>query len=293
MNSLSAGQCTGFNGTYVDYVKIDLKGFSREEFFSNNIDMKSILNSFPLMETEEFLLESKTLMFGVNKEKAETVSATMLNGNIESLSTPKHLWLKNINIKMNGYISGDVYHVIDFPAKMIYKPELRFFEDNKVKELVADYYEFYDYDSYTSTGKLVTVSSLNNNFNLMSNKNIYISTQKYLLENVEVKSSYGADVEQGTGYYYYEDSAGDKTLGNCNVFYTGNQRFKITSLSKDENESNLYWLQVKSNKGYTGYIPVKMDGAWCNSNTNYAYYDTTTNKNYYLFGENGIFSIVE
>ena len=90
------------------------------------------------------------------------------------------------------------------------------------------------------------------------------------LENVEVKSSYGADVEQGTGYYYYEDSAGDKTLGNCNVFYTGNQRFKITSLSKDENEPNLYWLQVKSNKGYTGYIPVKMDGAWCNSNTNYA-----------------------
>lgn len=296
LSTLASGQCTGFNGTYVDYVKIDVLGSTTKDFLKNSISRESLLKNFEEYETSDFMFESKSLIFGISREKADDIKVALLDGTEENLSTPKRLWLKNPSIKMNGLISGDVYYKATYPFILIYKPELRFYDDTNVIELEANSYIFYDYETYIKTGDLIEKKNIKDSYDFVSNKNIYISTQKHLLENIEMKGSYTANSsEVGTGYYYTTNSYGEKILANCDVFYTGVQRFNIVSLSKDEENDDIYWLEVKSEQSKTGYIPIKMDGAWCKDGTNYAYYDNINNKNYYLFSTNeveGIFTNV-
>ena len=291
LNTLISGKCNAFDGSFVKYVKIDLDGYTKPDLFKEGIDNETLANNFDEIKEKEFLLEGKSLLFCVTKEKSMDITVDMLDGSVENLSTPTHLWLKVPEIKMSGKIDGEVYNVTNFPFKMIYNPELRFYDDHSVKEMVANEYEFYDYDSYVEDGNLIKVSELSDNFNLYSVKNICVSSTKNLLENVEV-DSISNGVEVGTGYYYNVDENGKKTLDKCDVFYTGNKKFKITTLSQDEHEKGLFWLGVTSETGNRGFIPIKIDGNWTSTNAKFAYYDNVNNKNYYLFsknGENGIF----
>lgn len=290
LNTLAAGECTSFDGSYINYLKITLDGVSRKEIsFDNVVTSDVLIKNFPDLKENSFYLDDKDVFYSIDKYGTKDTVINLLNGKTDSASNPTKVWLKNTKVLMSGKIEGDSYISTNYPFNLIYKPELYFYSDGFIKEGEADKYVFYSLSEYEKNGNLTEVSRLQD-YHFISNTNVYVSQEKYILENVELTSG-NSTIETGVGYYYVNVN-GNKELKKTNVFYTGNQKFKFCSIEKDSTQDDLYWLEVISEKGNKGYIPVKMTGAWTNPNTQYEFYDSISGKSYSLFSESSEYSSI-
>lgn len=293
LNTLAMGECTSFDGSYVNYLKLNLLGWSKHELvFDNFVNRLALIENFPELEENLFYLEGKDVFYSVDEFGVKDTVINLLNGETDSASNPKKVWLKDTNVLMSGKINGNNCILTNYPFELIYKPELYFYSDGYIKEGEADKYIFYDVNNYITNGNFLEVSR-GEDFQFVSNTNIYVSQEKCILESVELTSGSNALVETGKGYYYlFNNNTGNKEIKTTNVFYTGNQSFKFCSLEKDKDINDLYWLEVLSDKGYKGFIPVKMTGIWTNPNTQYEFYDNISEKSYSLFSESTEYSSI-
>lgn len=294
LKTLTAGECTSFIGEYVNYAKLNVgSGDVKIDTSNYELNVDDVIEAFPIVMDEIFYLCPKDVYYGIDEEGGKEIVVNLLDGTKDSLSNPKRIWLKNSKVMMSGEIGGDIFIYTKYPFEMIYKPSFYFYSDGLVKEKELDYYEFLDANAFSNNegkfnlkGNEIKNYASTKDYKYVSTKNIYISTQKVILENVEVTSKLGSAIEKGIGYYY-EENNGERTLKETTIFYTGSQKFALCSLSRDEKDSSLYWLEVLSDSGNRGYIPVKMNGPWTAEKTIYAYYDNVNAKNYYLFDTNG------